>query len=73
MASRFFDREIDPACRYCAAGTPTVDRKFILCPKRGVMEPSASCTAFRYDPLRREVRRRPALDVEGLTPEQFKL
>ena len=37
MSSRFFDREIDPACRYCAVGTPNVDKDFVLCPKRGVM------------------------------------
>ena len=37
MRSKFFDREIDQACRYCAIGTPNVDQDFVLCPKRGVM------------------------------------
>ena len=37
MSSKFFDREIDPVCRYCAVGTPNVDKDFVLCPKRGVM------------------------------------
>ena len=37
MRSKFFDREIDPACRYCAIGTPNVDQDFVLCPKRGAV------------------------------------
>lgn len=73
MAQKFFNTEIDPACRYCAAGTPNIDREYVLCPKKGVMEATSSCPAFRYDPLRREVRRKPALDTSDLTPESFKL
>ena len=53
MRSKFFDREIDPACRYCAIGTPNVDQDFVLCPKRGVMAAEDHCSAFRYDLLRR--------------------
>ena len=48
MRSKFFDREIDPACRYCAIGTPNVDQDFVLCPKRGVMAAEDHCSAFRY-------------------------
>ena len=35
MRSKFFDREIDQACRYCAIGTPNVDQDFVLCPSGG--------------------------------------
>ena len=48
MRSKFFDREIDQACRYCAIGTPNVDQDFVLCPKRGVMAAEDHCSAFRY-------------------------
>ena len=47
MRSKFFDREIDQACRYCAIGTPNVDQDFVLCPKRGVMAAEDHCSAFR--------------------------
>lgn len=73
MSSRFFDREIDPACRYCAVGTPNVDKDFVLCPKRGVMAADEHCGAFRYDPLRREIRRAAKLDTGGYRPEDFQL
>lgn len=73
MPQKFFGHEISPACRYCSAGTPNIDKEYVLCPKKGVMEATSSCPSFRYDPLRREVRRRPALDTAGLTPDQFKL
>ena len=50
MGSKFFDREIDPACRYCAIGTPNVDQDFVLCPKRGVMAAEDHCSAAAGDP-----------------------
>lgn len=46
MRSKFFDREIDQACRYCAIGTPNVDQDFVLCPKRGVMGGGGSLLRF---------------------------
>ena len=73
MSSKFFDREIDPACRYCAVGTPNVDKDFVLCPKRGVMAASDHCAAFRYDPLRREIRRAPKMPADDYRPEDFTL
>lgn len=73
MASKFFSHEIDPACRYCSVGTPNIDENFVLCPKKGVMSADSSCESFRYDPLRREVRRKPALDTSGLSADAFKL
>lgn len=73
MAKKFFSSDIDPACRYCSVGTPNIDDDYVLCPKKGVMDASSSCGAFRYDPLRREIRRRPRLDTSGLSPEAFKL
>ena len=73
MSSRFFDREIDPACRYCAVGTPNVDKDLVLCPKRGVMAAEDRCAAFRYDPLRREIRRAPRLPSQQYGPKDFEL
>lgn len=73
MSCKFFDSGMDPACRYCAVGTPNVDKDFVLCPKRGVMAADASCPAFRYDPLRREIRRAPKLPAGDYRPEDFTL
>lgn len=73
MRSKFFDREIDQACRYCAIGTPNVNQDFVLCPKRGVMAAEDHCSAFRYDPLRREIRRAPKIAAGDYRPEDFEL
>lgn len=73
MARKFFSDEIDPACRYCAVGTPNINENYVLCPKRGVMEAASSCASFRYDPLRRPVSRRPMTGTEELKPEDFTL
>ena len=64
MRSKFFDREIDQACRYCAIGTPNVDQ---------VMAAEDHCSAFRYDPLRREIRRAPKIAAGDYRPEDFEL
>lgn len=71
--ARFFSKEIDPACRYCANGTPNIDENYVLCPKKGVMEAASSCGAFRYDPLRRSIRRAPKPDTADFRPEDFTL
>ena len=73
MAKKFFSAEMDPACRYCSVGTPNIDDDYVLCPKKGVMSACSSCPSFRYDPLRREVRRMPHLDTSGYTADTFKL
>jgi len=56
-----FDPKIEPSCSYCAHGAPTQDGDSILCPRHGVMLPSASCRRFVYDPLARVPSRQPKL------------
>ena len=51
---------IPPACEYCSRGSCAPDGKTVLCPKKGVMQKNSSCSAFRYDPL----KRKPKLPVE---------
>ncbi|MCI7126620.1 MAG: hypothetical protein MR935_10610 [Agathobaculum sp.] len=46
-------KNIEPRCSYCAHGSPLADGLRILCPRRGVVNGSEHCRAFRYDPLRR--------------------
>lgn len=53
-------KSIPPACEYCSRGNCAPDGKTVLCPKKGVMQKSSSCSAFRYDPL----KRKPKLPVE---------
>ena len=50
-----------------------MDQDFVLCPKRGVMAAEDHCSAFRYDPLRREIRRAPKIAAGDYRPEDFEL
>ena len=47
-------KSIPPACEYCSRGSCAPDGKTVLCPKKGVMQKNSSCSAFRYDPLKRK-------------------
>ncbi len=47
-----FKRNIDPSCTYCRRGKQ-ITEETILCQRKGVVSPAGSCTAFRYDPLKR--------------------
>lgn len=60
MAStRLFGNRIPPACRYCEAGCgfSAVDGT-VLCEKKGVVAADYRCRHYRYDPLKREPKRR---------------
>lgn len=67
-----FQKKIDPRCEYCARGT-RLDEDSVMCLKRGVVHPSQSCRAFRYDPLKRVPLRPVAPDFSRLKEEDFKL
>ena len=47
-------KSIPTACEYCTRGSGAPDGKTVLCPKKGVMQKDSSCSAFRYDPLKRK-------------------
>ena len=53
MKQSLLNREIRPACVYCAVGKVSCDGKSVLCTKKGVMMPDSHCRGFRYDPLKR--------------------
>jgi len=53
MKYRFFGKNIEPSCAYCAHGRLSATKEKVLCEKKGVQSLSASCRAFAYDPLRR--------------------
>ncbi|MFV0351897.1 MAG: hypothetical protein ACK5JF_06250 [Oscillospiraceae bacterium] len=71
MAKHLFGDTIDPACAYCMHGTESSDQVMILCPRFGPVAPSFHCKHFKYDPLRREPKRRPKLPE--FSPDDFKL
>lgn len=52
-SNKFFDKNISPSCSYCEFGRRTSDGMKILCSKKGPMELSASCSSFKYSPLKR--------------------
>jgi len=67
-----FDRKIEPCCEYCVHSTP-LGYNEIVCGKRGVMESSGSCGAFRYEPTKREPVFALSLATDDLTEDDFAL
>ena len=72
MFNRLFNERIDPQCAYCQRGK-TVDPETVLCKKKGVTHPEDSCSAFRYDPLKRVPPAHVALDLTRINEEDFSL
>lgn len=67
-----FSKNIDPMCTYCKRGQ-ALDQENVLCIKKGIMAAGDSCSAFRYDPLKRVPPRPVAPDFSRLKDEDFKL
>ena len=70
--SMLFKRNIDPSCTYCRRGKQ-ITEETILCQRKGVVSPAGSCTAFRYDPLKRVPPRPATPDFSQLKEEDFLL
>lgn len=56
-----FRKKIDRACAYCLHGVALCDGQ-VLCVKKGVKKPEASCRRFRYDPFKRIPAKAKAMD-----------
>ena len=48
-----FDRNIEPNCGYCRYGA-NLGFGEIACAKHGIMAAHGNCSAFRYEPTKRE-------------------
>lgn len=72
MKFRFFGKDIEPACEYCALGKLTSDGKNVLCKKKGVTALYYKCRRFRYDPLKR-VPKKPPQKVSEYEQKDFEL
>ncbi len=51
----------DNICVYCKHGTPLCDGDAVLCKRRGLMKPTATCRRFAFDPLKRKIKPLPAM------------
>ena len=58
-------------CENCFYGRMSDEKDCVLCVKKGVMDKSFSCKKYKYDPLKRQPKRRKPL--EKYTEEDFKL
>ncbi len=67
-----FRKDIEPCCSYCEKGS-LISETEVRCKKRGVVSAAGSCSAFRYDPLKREPPRPAKLHAEKYSEEDFKL
>lgn len=68
--NRFFGSEIPPSCSYCAHNSGTADK--VVCSQKRVLV-EGRCKKYLYNPLMREPRKKPSLQTEGLTKEDFQL
>ena len=66
------DRRIQPSCAYCRFGA-ALGKGEVACLRRGIMESSGSCNAFRYEPTKRVPEGFPTAMVTGLSEEDFKI
>ncbi len=67
-----FTKDIEPRCAYCERGTH-LEEGSILCIKKGVVSPGASCRAFQYDPFKRVPPRPQMPDFSRLKDADFSL
>lgn len=59
----FNTKSITPQCGCCELARKAPDKETMLCPRKGVVAKAFSCRKFKYDPLKKEPRRAPALPV----------
>ena len=66
------DRNIEPCCAYCRFGT-ALGKGEVVCIRRGIMESSGSCNAFRYEPTKREPEGAPNATATNLSETDFEI
>lgn len=69
---KLFRKDIEPRCAYCDKGSQISETE-VACVKRGIVPAEHSCSAFRYDPLKRVPPRPVKLDNRKLKEEDFSL
>ncbi len=63
--------EYDKICANCGRGTSLFSGDAVLCEKRGLVKPRASCRSFKYDPLKRKIKPLPKLPSLALSAEDM--
>ena len=71
MKRKLYGNAITPVCEICANGRRSSDGRVILCLRKGIMQPSARCRKFRYDPLRRIPYIQP--ELQSYTEADFRI
>lgn len=69
---RFFDKNIEKRCEYCARGQLSKDGMNVLCKRKGIVEKGYHCLFFRYDPVMR-IPYEEAPKLPDYDPEEFKI
>ncbi len=67
-----FRKKIEKSCGYCIHGTK-LDEEQVLCAKRGVVNMTAKCRKFSYDPCKRIPKKAKALDFLKYDQEDYSL
>jgi len=66
------DKKIQPCCAYCRYSS-ALGRDEVVCIRRGIMESSGNCNAFRYEPTKRQPEGLPVVASTDFTEEDFKI
>lgn len=67
-----FRRDIEPSCSYCHYATD-MGRGEVACVNRGIMAAGGRCSAFRYEPTKREPEFMRSLNLSDLTEKDFSI
>lgn len=73
MKQKIFGADVEPSCAYCELGHYAPEGDVILCNKKGVRAPGASCRRFRYDPFKRIPPPTALPDAADFAAEEFSL
>ncbi|MBE6688074.1 MAG: hypothetical protein E7588_02215 [Ruminococcaceae bacterium] len=49
------NKKYDKCCYYCEYSNAILDGESFLCKKKGVVTPDFSCSAFIFDPLKKDI------------------
>ena len=71
MRKKLYANAVTPACGLGQNGRRSSDGQVVLCMRRGVVDPTARCRKFVYDPLKRIPYIQPSLQT--FSEEDFSL
>lgn len=67
-----FRKKVEPSCLWCEKGTK-IDDETCVCLRNGVVDMWGRCSAFRYDPLKRQPERHTPVFSSYIDEKDFEI